>query len=75
MQRFKKFISREIRKKYKQYLEPLGRPTNLTRDMEIKICERMRDGYSNNKILSEFPVGLKTIKEIRLKRNYFLDLP
>jgi hypothetical protein len=53
----------------------MGRPTNLTRDMEIKICERMRDGYSNNKIISEFPVSLKKIKEIRLKRNYFLDLP
>jgi len=68
--------SRAIRKEIgNHHFKPLGRPSNLTEEMEWDICEKMRDGRSNNKILQSYPISLKTIKEIRMKRNYFLDLP
>ena len=68
--------SRAIRKEIgNHHFKPLGRPSNLTEKMEWEICEKMRDGQSNNKILLNYPISLKTIKEIRMKRNYFLDLP
>ena len=68
--------SREIRKKLgDHHFKPLGRPSNLTAEMEREISEKMRDGQSNNKILQNYPISLKIIKEIRMKRNYFLDLP
>jgi len=72
----KKMASRKIRKEFGDHnFKPLGRPSNLNTKMEWKICEKMRDGQSNNKILLSYPISLKTIKMIRMKRNYFLDLP
>ena len=69
-------VSRKTRKEFgNHHFKPLGRPSNLTKEMEWEICEKMRDGQSNNKILQSYPISLKTIKEIRMYRNYFLDLP
>ena len=69
-------VSRKTRKEFgNHHFKPLGRPSNLTKKMEWEICEKMRDGQSNNKILQSYPISLKTIKEIRMYRNYFLDLP
>ena len=60
--------SRKIRKKYgNHHFSSLGRPTNLTDKMEWEICEKILAGYSNNKILKMYPIGLKTLKQIRLK--------
>ena len=69
-------VSRIKRKEIgNHHFKPLGRPSNLTDEMEKEICEKMLKGISNNKLLQNYPVGLKTIKEIKLKRMYFLDLP
>lgn len=69
-------VSKKTRKEIgNNYFKPLGRPTNLTNDMEWEICEKMRNGMSNNKLLHSYPISLKTIKKIRLKRAYFLHLP
>ena len=68
--------SRKLRKEYGNYhFKPLGRPSNLTPEMEWEICEKILEGYSNNKILKMYPISINKIKEIREKRNYFLDLP
>ena len=69
-------VSREIRKLYPSYThKPLGRPTNLTWDMELKINEDIDQGFSNYKLLKKYPIGLVTIREIKEKRVHFSDYP
>ena len=55
--------SRKLRKENGNYhFKPLGRPSNLTPEMEWEICEKMLEGYSNNKILKIYPISINTIK-------------
>lgn len=47
----------------------------VSKDMEIKICEKIRDGISDKKILEQYPINQKVLTSIKEKRSYFLDLP
>lgn len=47
----------------------------ISKEMEIKICEKIRDGISDKKILEQYPINQKVLISIKEKRNYFLDLP
>ena len=47
----------------------------IPKEMEIKICEKIRDGVSDKKILEQYPINQKVLKIIKEKRNYILDLP
>ncbi len=69
-------VSQKIRKMYPSHTyKPLGRPSNLTWEMELKINKDIDQGFTNYKLLKKYPIGLVTLREIRDKRVYFSDYP
>ena len=69
-------VSRHVRKKFGSHnFKSLGRPTNLTPQMELDINRDIDNGVSNYKLLQKYPIGLKTLRQIREKRIFFSDYP